>query len=458
MSDYRGFITSKTDHARFEGFDVDPSGLHADLFDFQRHLVQWSLRLGRSAIFADCGLGKTIMQLEWANRVAERTSKPVLILTPLAVASQTVSEAEKFGIEAFRSDDGLALSPITVTNYERIEHFDPDDFSGVVCDESSILKNFNGTRRRQITRFCKGLRYRLLCTATAAPNDYTELGTSSEALGNLGHMDMLSKFFRNEQGNTGTRRFHGKAPKWRFKKHAEDPFWRWVCSWARMLRKPSDVGGSDDGFDLPKLTHSEHVVKAKCLPDGHLFEKLAVGLKEEREERKRTLEERCEKAAELSSAIDGPSLLWAHTNAEADLLEQLIDGAVQVKGSDSVEDKESRLLGFARGEIDRLVTKPKIGAWGLNFQRCAHMVMFPSHSFEQYYQSVRRCWRFGQKSPVHVDIVTTEGELSVLGNLRRKAEQADRMFDSLVSNVGNALKVTGVVEFKTKEEVPEWLL
>jgi hypothetical protein len=381
---YSEFLDVKTHLGGMHGFTAD--GISPRLFDFQSALVDWSLRKGRAAIFADCGLGKTPMQLEWAHQVVRKSNKPVLILTPLAVAAQTVEEGAKFGIECKRSHDGKPAGDITIANYERLHLFDPSDYIGTVCDESSILKSFDGVRRGQITEFVRKMPYRLLCTATAAPNDYIELGTSSEALGDLGYMDMLSRFFKNDQGNSiKAMAFGGRAKlednaKWRFKGHAEQPFWRWVCSWARAIRKPSDLGFDDGAFILPPLLESQHVVESRTTADGMLFSLPAVGLKEQREERRRTVNERCEMVASIVNRQDEPSLVWCHLNQEGDLLESLIPDAVQVSGADSDEKKEEAFTAFAHGQIRVLVTKPKIGAWGLNFQNCAHITFFPSHS------------------------------------------------------------------------------
>lgn len=449
MSLYAAFLDRKAQLGGEHGFP--PHWMPDFLFDFQASLVEWAIRHARGAIFADCGLGKTPMQLVWAENVARHTNGRVLILTPLAVAHQTIQEATKFGIEATRE-----AGRITVTNYERLHHYEPADFAGVVCDESSILKSFDGTRRMAITQFMRKVPHRLLCTATAAPNDYTEMGTSSEALGYLGHMDMLNRFFKNDANNSAQGRKYGQMVKWRFKGHAEQPFWRWVASWARATRKPSDLGFPDARFVLPGLEERQHVVEARSLPDGALFALPAVSLREQREERRRTLTERCERLAALV-ATQVPALVWCHLNDEGDLLERLIPGAVQVSGDDSDDAKEEKFLAFSAGRVRVLVTKPKIGAWGLNFQHCAHVAMFPSHSYEQYYQGIRRCWRFGQTRPVVVDIVTTDGETRVLANLQRKAAQADRMFTHLVAAMRQALAVARGSYGAEPEQVPAWL-
>ena len=456
LKEYTCLLNRKRQEGALHGFD--PIFMGGGLFDFQRAVVEWAVRKGRCAIFGDCGLGKTPMQLTWAENIVRKTGGRVLILAPLAVSYQTVKESEKFNIEARRSGDGSLPANIIVTNYEKLHLFSPDDFRGVVCDESSILKNFGGARRKEITNFMRKMPYRLLATATAAPNDYIELGTSSEALGELGFTDMLNRFFKNEQNNSAMRRLYGKAMTWRFKGHAHEVFWRWVSSWARAFRRPSDLGFDDDGFILPTLTENEHTVSARTIMDGFLFSLPAVGIWEQREERRRTINERCEKVAQLVCAHpERQSLVWCHLNNEGDLLERLIPDAVQISGADSDDKKEAALLAFANGDIRALITKPKIGAWGLNLQNCHHVTFFPSHSFEQYYQGIRRCWRFGQKHPVSVDIVTTEGERDVLANLQRKAKAADAMFSSLVAEMNNSMAIR-VGDYGTKnEEVPEWL-
>jgi hypothetical protein len=455
MGAYEDFLQRKLHEGAEHGFD--PVFMPDSLFDFQRELVSWAVRKGRAAILADCGLGKTLMLLVWAQNVVQHTNRPVLILTPLAVAAQTIREAAKFGIECRRSSDGRAWPGITVTNYERLHLFDPNDFSGVVCDESSILKSFDGARRGEITDFMRKMPYRLLDTATAAPNDYIELGTSSEALGYLGHMDMLNRFFKNDQNNSATGRIYGEQIKWRFKGHAEIPFWRWVCSWARAIRRPSDLGFDDGRFTLPPLNEAEHVIETLAAPEGMLFNLPAVGLKEQREERRRSIDERCAKVAELVSGTGEPALVWCHLNDEGDRLAEMIKDGAQVSGDDRDEVKEERFLAFADGSLRCLITKPKIGAWGLNFQHCSHITFFPSHSFEQYYQGVRRCWRFGQKRPVRVDIVTTEGERGVMRNLQRKAKAANEMFSRLVEHMNQSLAIGRAARGINAVEVPAWL-
>lgn len=462
MTTYADFLAGKEQYGADGGFSFN---WQPDfLFGFQRDLTDWACRLGRGAIFADCGLGKTPMQLVWAENARRATGKPVLILTPLAVAFQTETEAAKFGIEAAISRNGKITAPIVVTNYEQLEKFEPGQFGAVVCDESSAIKSFDGKRKALVTEFLRTVPYRLLATATAAPNDYVELGTSSEALGYLGHMDMLGRFFINQNRTADTKgrwRGHGaphafEGQQWRFKGHAEDAFWRWVVSWARAVRKPSDLGYPDDGYVLPELREIRHTIKPESVADGRLFDVPAVGLHEEREEVRRTLTERCEKAAELLADAN-PGVAWCHLNDEADLLVKLIDGAVQVSGSDSPEEKEEKLHAFSDGKIRVLVTKPKLGAWGLNWQHCNQMTYFPSHSYEQYYQAVRRAWRFGQERPVTVDIVTTPGGERTFSNLSRKAVAAGRMFDALTRHMRDALGVHAVSDYPNPVELPSWL-
>ena len=452
---YQDFLDQKLHAGAAHGFE--PIWMPPQLFDFQQSLVTWAIRKGRAAIFADCGLGKTAMQLTWAENVVRHTGKPVLILTPLAVAAQTIREGEKFGIECQRSSDGTVPCRIVITNYERLEHFNPADFAGVVCDESSILKSFDGSRRNEITDFMRKVPYRLLATATAAPNDFIELGTSSEALGYMGHMDMLARFFKNDQNNLTSRRMYGEAPKWRFKGHAEQPFWRWVTSWARACRQPSDLGFDDGRFVLPGLSEIDHLIETATVPEGMLFAIPATDLREQRAEKKRTVKERCEQVASMVADTGQPALVWCHLNEEGDLLQQLIPDAVQVSGKDKDEVKERRLIDFAEGRSRVLITKPKIGAWGLNFQVCNHITYFPSHSFEQYYQSVRRCWRFGQKRPVTVDIILTEGERRIMQNLQRKRGQAEQMFGNLVAEMNHSLDIQRKEYNTTPIEVPSWL-
>lgn len=670
---YHDFLNSKTQHAPDAGFE--PLWLPDCLFDFQTYLAEWAIRKGRGAIFADCGLGKSLIQLVWAENVVRKTNKPVLILTPLAVSQQTVKEAEKFGMECRRSQDGKHDGKgIWVTNYERLQNFDCTDFAGVVCDESSILKSYTGVTRNHITRFMNKMPYRLLCTATAAPNDYVELGTSSEALGELSNSDMLKRFFRqlDDKGQKKESRdqldaesliaadpnYYRKLSfrvaqsigQWRLKHHAIDHFWRWVASWAMACRMPSDLGFDDAKFILPPLNEQDHIIKVSSPPPGMLFNLPAVGLREERAERRRTLTERCEFIASLVDH-DRPAVIWCHYNPEGDLLEEVVPHSIQVAGRHSDEyriavaewfigdkclcndslfraklatwpkqqsdltdtgrstiesivlnalknpsntdakteknasstcpsttkrikeitclqknrsqsgnesgesntpptktsgtRKNKRLKNTERkiltstsreqcGDTDqllkstfgwsnwdvlsaerkslaiqevidcilttittpdnsvafsavnailgsdnlttiqnalkqqqcicghqsgnrKLITKSKIFGWGLNWQHCNHVVSCASHSYEQTYQSVRRCWRFGQLNPVTHDVVATEGEVRVLANMRRKAQQAEVMWKSIVKGMANAKRIERTNIYTEKITTPSWL-
>lgn len=475
INTYKQFLEAKAQVGKADGFE--PLWIPDFLFDFQKRLLNWAIMRGRGAIFADCGLGKTPLQLAWSENIVRKTNKRILIAAPLAVGGQTVREGLKFGVEVYHSRDGTfpESSKIIITNYEQLHKFNSTDFVGMACDESSILKHFSGATQKQVTRFMAKLKYRSLWTATAAPNDYTELGTSAEALGELGYSDMLSRFFKMDDkkrcrmndvklarsANTGNHyarlayRVSQQIGQWRLKGHAEEGFWRWVCSWAIACRKPSDLGFDDAQFTLPPLKEINHVIEPKRAADGMLFTLPAFGLKEEREERKRTLQERCECVAVLA-AHKNPVVVWCHLNSEGDLLERLIPGSVQVAGADSDEAKEEAYGGFQSDDIRVLITKPKIGAWGLNWQHCANVITFASHSYEQYYQSVRRCWRFGQTQPVTVDIISSKGEQYVADNMARKAIAAVQMFEQLIAQMNNANSISRK-EYTLKPQLPSWL-
>ncbi len=450
--EYSSFVRAKSQLDGEYGFA--PKFAHPMAYDFQSHLVDWAVRQGRAAIFADCGLGKTLMQMTWAHNVALETNKPVLIIAPLMVAVQTAEEATKFDFEAERSLNGAfkTRTGIVTTNYERLHHFDHTDFAGVVCDESSIMKNFDGARKSEITEFMRKVPYRLLCSATPSPNDYIELGTSSEALGQLGYMDMLSMFFKNDENSLHPM---SMGSQWRFKSHAQRDFWRWVCSWGRAIRKPSDMGFEDRDFILPGLCEREHIV-ASGARSGDLFAMPATNLQEEREERRITIPQRCERAAELVQGSQS-SVSWCHLNAEADTLVKMIDGAAQISGADHDERKEELFNAFRHGELKHLVTKPKIAAYGLNWQHCNRMTFFVDHSFEQYYQAVRRLWRFGQKLPVTVDNITTQSLGGMTRNMRRKIDASEKMFAMMVEQMNDALAMDRFKEHHSNQELPAWL-
>jgi hypothetical protein len=462
---YEQFLDRKSQIGGNHGFD--PVWMPDWLFDFQSSAVTWALQKGKAAIIADCGLGKSPMELVWAENIIRKTNMPVLLISPIAVSNQMVREAAKFDIDAKRSNDGKVHGNITCTNYERLHYFDPNSFAGVVLDESSILKNFTGQFKKDITRFMAKIPYRLLGTATAAPNDFVELGTSSEALGGLAYMDVLARFFVDDKDQKGVdkpgaaayskdrqaSRVHGY---WRLKGHAERQFWKWVCSWARAFRKPSDLGFSDERFKLPELIVRETLIENEKPLPGEMFIWKAFSLAEQRAELRATLKERCEKVAEITCEHD-TSVAWCDLNDEGDLLEKMIPGAVQIAGKDSDEEKEEKFEAFSNGQIKRLVTKGKIAGFGLNWQHCNHTTFFPSHSWEKYYQSIRRFWRFGQTKPVTVDIVTTQGEAGVLANLQRKSAQADKMFDNLVGEMNNSIQLDKITRATNEISLPSWI-
>jgi SNF2 family DNA or RNA helicase len=453
--DYIEYLEKKRQMGSNSGFE--PNFIPDYLFYFQKSLVNWAIHKGRGALFEDCGLGKTIQELVWAKNICNHTNGKVLILTPLAVSHQTKREADKFGIDAVTSFDGLIKSEIVITNYEKLCKFNPSDFKAVVTDESSCLKNFDSAHKAEITNFMLKIPYRLLGTATAAPNDYIELGTSSEALGYIGFMDMLNKYFKNTNNDSGMKKMYGEAPKWRFKGHSELPFWRWVTFWARACRKPSDLGFNDEDFKLTPFTEKEHLVETKEMRPGFLFNVPARTLLDQRDEKKRTIKDRCEKVLEIVSDHNDQSVIWCQYNEEGETLKKMIPDSIEISGKDSDDKKEKAFLDFANGNIKRLITKPKIGAFGMNWQNCAHIVYFPSHSYEQYYQAIRRCWRFGQKNQVTIDIVLTESERKIMQNLQHKSIQANNMFTNLVNEMNNSLELQKQNEFTKKEIIPTWL-
>lgn len=444
--DYLSVIETKRRRTIEHGFDCDLDGTM--LFPFQADLVRWAVKLGRAAIFADCGLGKTPMQLYWADKVASHCHGNVLILTPLSVADQTVREGAKFGIDVFRGHTG-DFGRITAVNYERLHYYKPNDFCGIVCDESSILKNYAGATRQAITDFADRIRFRLLCTATPAPNDYMELGTSCEALGVMRRVEMLSQYFTHDGGDTQS---------WILKGHAEDAFWQFVSTWARAIRSPADMGYDSGDFILPEMKMEQVTIKSKPQP-GKLFVVEAGTLDEQRKERRDTIKDRCAAVADIANASDDPFVAWCSLNDESAMLKDMIRGGVEITGSDSDDEKEEKLRGFADGSIRKIVTKPSIAGFGMNWQHCNAMSFFPSHSHEQFYQCVRRCWRFGQTRPVTVHIVTSEAEASVLNNMRRKERAASEMMQKIVDNMRGYYRTERAdYSAQRKMEIPEWLL
>lgn len=436
--DYQEFLESKKHTIGNFGFDANY--IPDIAFDFQKAIIEKAVNKGRMAIFADTGLGKTLMQVSIAQNIVNHTNKKVLILTPLAVAFQFIIEAEKLGIDDIEySKDGSHSKSIVICNYERLHYFDKNDFVGVILDESSILKNFDGKIKNQVTSFVKKIPYRFLSTATPSPNDFIELGTSSEALGYMGYMDMLTKFFKNNQNSVDSNN-RNIGEKFYLKPHAERDFFAWVNQWSIMVKMPSDLGFSNDRYILPKLITNKHVVENQSLVDVNgqiqMFTPIARTMTEVRHEQKMTEQQRCEKAIDLAKGKT--SVYWCNTNNESSILKSLDSEAVEIIGSQSIDKKEEILLAFAKGEIKRLITKAKITGMGLNWQHCNHSVFFPTWSYEQYYQAIRRFWRFGQKNDVTIDMVISDGQTRVLEALEQKTQKAIDLYENLVKNVNQS--------------------
>ena len=447
--DYDSFIHSKARKAVDVGFE--PMPITAPLFPFQKHVLEWAVRKGRAAMFEECGLGKTLQQLEWALQVSKQTKGAVLILTPLAVASQTVNEAQRFGIEAriVRQHEDVAPG-INVTNYEKLDLFEDIEFSGVVLDESSILKNFTGKTRIKLTERFKDTPYRLCCTATPSPNDYTEFGQHADFLGICTPMQMLATFFINDTFNTGD---------WRLKKHADEQFWQWVASWAACIGKPSDIGFEDDGYLLPPLnlkTITVDVDEAASADSGELFKHATLSATTMHRELRETAKARAAAVAELVNGSSESWIVWCNTNVEADELMDQIHDAVEVRGSDKPEHKETRLAKFTNGETRVLISKPSICGFGMNWQHCCNVAFVGlSYSFEDFYQALRRSYRFGQQNEVNAYIVQARTEGAILETVKRKMEQhshmQDRMKLAAVAFVG-ALKEKAFMNTEIKTE------
>ena len=450
---YEQFLESKR-HSTSD-FGITPNYLPDSLFDYQRHVCEYAIKKGRCAVFLDTGLGKTLIQLVIAKNYIHHTNKPVLIITPLAVAFQFIKEAEKFGIDDISySKDGSYKTKIVVCNYERLEKFESSDFDCVMLDESSILKNFDGAIKGQVTAFLKKVKYRFLFTATPAPNDYIEFGTSSEALGYLPYMDMLQKFFRNNENNI---RPQDIGSKWYLKPHAKDTFFYWLSLWSTHMKKPSDLGFSDHLHNLPPLIENIHEVYNvnNWVINGQvvMFNSVAKTMTEVRSEQQGTVNERCEKAVSLASDV---CVYWCNFNDEGDLLAHLDKDATQIKGSLTLEKKEGILLDFANGNIKRLITKPKITSFGLNWQHCNHTIYFPTWSYEQYYQSIRRFWRFGQTLPVTVDLIVSDGQKRVIDTLLYKTQKAKEFTETINKAVNQQIDLS-VKPFSDKIQKPKFL-
>jgi hypothetical protein len=428
---YDDFLAKKKMVDPSTGLAIVPA-LNSKLFDFQRDVTSWALRRGRAALFAGTGLGKSLMELSWADAVHRETGKDILHLAPLAVSAQLGREAAKFGIGAHlvKSQDECGDGD-NITNYQKIEHFDLSRFGGVILDESSILKSTDGHYRTKLIEQCAGIPFRLAATATPAPNDFMELGNHAEFLGVMSYTDMLATFFTHDGGDT---------QKWRLKGHAETEFWKWMASWAVMIRKPSDLGYANDGYDLPPLRQQQHLVSTDYAPSmdtGLLFPMEARTMQERLGARRDTVKERVALAAQITPT-DRPFVWWCNLNAESEAIAKMVPGAVEVRGSDGEADKERKLIDFSEGRIRVLVTKPSICGFGMNWQHCADTGFVGlNDSFEQVFQSIRRFWRFGQTKPVNVHFIAAETEGAVVANLRRKEADADRMAASMVLHMAD---------------------
>ena len=449
--DYEEFLKHKDFVTESSGFDIDKSDLNPMLYDFQKDIVRWALKKGKADIFADCGLGKTPMQLSWAYQVHKHTGGMVLILTPLAVAEQTKREANKFGYDAKVVESQEECVPgINITNYEKLDRFVANKFIGVVLDESSILKSYSGKVRTAIIENFRNAPYKLACTATPAPNDYMELGNHSEFCGVMTRPEMLSMFFVHDGGQTS---------KWRLKGHAEDVFWQWLATFSVFIDNPKNIGYEIDGYDLPDLNITEIIV------DGDEPVKESLTLSERRNARKDSLELRCKKAADLVNRSDEQWIVWCDLNSESETLHNLINDSVEVKGSDKPEYKSNSMIGFSEGNIKALVTKPSIAGFGMNWQNCHNMIFTGlSDSYEQYYQAVRRCWRFGQDKPVNVYIIISAKEGCVKDNIERKQADFLKMQKEMTEltkeitkkELKNTCSISTPYETETEMKLPEW--
>ena len=450
LTQYKEFLKSKVQRVTEAGFTVDESMLNKNLFDFQRYIVAKALKMGKYAVFADCGLGKTLMQLEWAHHVSMHTGKPVLILCPLAVAGQTIKEGEKFGIKVQRfvvNETVKLQSTIYITNYDQLDNVNPDLFSGIVLDESGIIKNHEGATKNLVIDKFQYTPYKLACTATPSPNDFMELGNHSEFLNIMPRNEMLAMYFVHDGGETA---------KWRLKGHSEKIFWKWVASWAVMLTKPSDIGFSADGYDLPSLNYIEKQIVTSKRDNGTLFNDVAVSATDFNGELRLTKVERMSEVVEIVNNSDETFIIWIKHNDEGDYLKRLIPDAVEVRGNDSIKYKEDTLLEFADGKHRVLITKSKIAQYGLNFQNC-HNQIFASldFSFESLYQSIRRSYRFGQKNEVNIYIVTTDTMQNVIQVIQNKQKQFENMQKELSQHSLESIGVDAVLKTDRQFEAVE---
>lgn len=459
MMTYEEFLKTKELKTIEAGFDLDRETINKSAFEFQKDIICWACKKGKAAILTGCGSGKTMMQLEYAKAVVNHTGGNVLIVAPLSVVNQTRNEAIKFGIGEVhicrRQND---VKPgINITNYEMIEHFEANTFNGVVLDESSILKSFTGKFTQLLTEMFQKTPYKLLCTATIAPNDYTEIGTSCEFLGIMSRSEMLATYFIHDSGDTS---------KWRLKKAGANKFWEWFATWAIYFNSPSDLGYEVDGFDLPELRFHNVFIESK-VEEWEMFVKLAETLQERRDARKASMYDRTDKAANLCNESDDSWLVWCDYNDESTMLHKKINDSVEVRGSDTPEWKADSSLSFANGDIHALVSKPSIFGFGSNFQKCHNMIFCGlSDSYEQFYQAVRRCWRFGQTEPVDVYVIISEKEMNIFTNIQRKQalmdvmqkEMTALMRDVTLSEIKHTTRIT--TEYKPTERMvkPQWLI
>ena len=454
---YKEFLATKEAETIYAGLEVDRDDLNNNMFEFQKDIIKWALKKGRACVFSDCGTGKSIMQLEFADKVSNRTGCKSLIVAPLAVVAQTKQEGEKFGfsVTVCRSMDDVKEG-VNITNYEMLSHFDADAFGAVVLDESSILKSFTSSTRNQLIDQFQRTPYRLCCTATPSPNDFTELGNHVEFLGIMSRSEMLATYFTHDSGDTS---------KWRLKGHGESKFWEWVATWAVCVRSPEDLGYSAEGYELPALEIVEHVIKTDP-GNFQLFVDRAETLSERREARKQSIVERVEKAREITEETAEQYLVWCDYNAESAALHEAIEKSVEVVGADSPEYKAQKAIEFSDGDIRVLVSKPSIYGFGMNWQNC-HNVIFCglSDSYEQFYQAVRRCWRYGQEYPVKVHVIVSDKELNVLDNVKKKQRQMDEMQGKMVALMRNVtmaeimhtVRITETYEPKERMELPAWI-
>lgn len=450
--EYKDFINSKNKQMKNYGFDIEKENLNPMLFDFQKDIVRWALKKGRAAVFADCGLGKTPMQLEWANQIYKHEGGKILILAPLAVATQTQREGEKFHIPVNiceNQDD--VKEGINITNYEKLEKFVANEFIGIVLDESSILKSFTGKVRNQIIENFRKTPYKLACTATPAPNDYMELGNHSEFLGVMTRAEMLSMYFVHDGGQTS---------KWRLKSHAVEIFWEWLASWSVFIDNPNNLGYNIEGYDLPKLNINQIVA------DGLPITTEKLTLTQRRNARKESLDVRCQVAADIVNNSEETFLVWCDLNDESKKLHQLINDSVEVKGSDKQKHKSIAMLDFSDDKIKCLVTKPSIAGFGMNWQNCRNMIFVGlSDSYEAYYQAIRRCWRFGQDKEVNIYIIISSKEGTVKENIERKQQDAEKMQKAMIKltkditskELKQTTRITTEYNPKIEMEIPSWI-